>query len=188
MISVQNDHFDQKLVNSILQQLKDSEKNYIINDSDENNDEFINFFFQGTHEGKTVLYDAALYTLRLYYNSELYEIAEHKAAQRFPEFAKIRYEEDENGDLKELSSLEEEIGLFMTEVIMDIEEEGSVKVQEHVETDPNLDLRIGLDAGLNVEEVTEKLISDFVEKFNNDQLQLDTTFYSFQTEDEDIAF
>lgn len=188
MISVQNDHFDQEVAKSIRQQLKESGKNHIINHSDENNDEFINFFFEGIHEGKPVLYDAALYTLRLYYNSELYEIAEHKAAQRFPEFATIRYEEDENGDLKELSSLEEEIGLFMTEVIMDIEEEGSIKVQEHVEIDPNLDLRVGLDAGLNVEEVNEKLVSDFVERFNSGALELDDTMYTFQTEDEDISF
>ena len=187
MISVENDHFNQQVIDKIREQLQQASGNYVINQSDENNEEFVNFFFEGSHDGQPVIYDAALYTLRLYYNSELYEIAEHKAAQRFPEFAKIKYEEDENGDLKELSSLEEEIGLFMTEVIMDLEEEGNVRVQEHVELDPNLDLRVGLDAGLYVPKITSEVITGFVEKFNADALKLDETTYTFEIEDEDLA-
>ena len=81
-------------------------------------DEYAHFYFIGKFEGKDVIYDTAIYTLRLHHESELYEIAEHRAAQHFPEYKKITYEEDENGNLATLDPLEEEIGLYMAEVIM----------------------------------------------------------------------
>jgi hypothetical protein len=40
---------------------------------------------------KDVIYDTAIYTLRLHHESELYE-AEHRAAKHF-EYKKINYEE-----------------------------------------------------------------------------------------------
>jgi hypothetical protein len=61
------------------------------------------------------------------------KFAEHRAAKHFPEYKKINYEEDENGNLAALDPLEEEIGLYMAEVIMTLEEEESVKVKEHVD-------------------------------------------------------
>ena len=60
--------------------------NYYVVDSEDNSNEYVNFFFVGKYENKEVLFDAAIYTLRLSHNSELYEIAEHEAAKRFPEF------------------------------------------------------------------------------------------------------
>ena len=120
-----------------LQEIKNSieklKSNFIFLNPEENSDEYVNFNFIGMYEGKEVVYDAVMYTLRLHHNSELYEMAEHSAAKRFPEFKQIKYEEDENGDLKLLDDNEEEIGLFMAETIMELEEEGEVKVQEHVD-------------------------------------------------------
>ncbi len=102
-------------------------------DEDETSDEYAHFYFVGKFEGRDVVYDAVIYTLRLQHESEMYEIAEHRAAKHFPEYKKISYEEDENGNLETLDPLEEEIGLFMAEVIMELEEEGTVKVKEHVD-------------------------------------------------------
>jgi hypothetical protein len=161
-------------------------KPYLIVNPENNSDEYVNFYFIGKYEGKEVLYDAVIYTLRLHHESEMYEIAEHKAAQRFPSFRSIKYEEDENGDYKALSDQEEEIGLFMAEVIMDLEEEEAVKVSEHVELDPHVDFGIGLDAALNVERVTEDVILTFIKEYNEDTLKLDPTLYSFMTEDEEL--
>lgn len=62
--------------------------------------------------------------------------------------------------------------------------EDQVKVKEHVEIDPNIDFGIGLDAGLNLEKITSKVIEKFIKDFNEDTLSLDNTLYSFQTEDE----
>ena len=131
-----------------------------------------------------MIYDAVIYTLRLQHNSEIFAIAENKAAERFPEFAKLNFAEDENGDFAEQDELEEEIGLFMAEVMMELEEEEAIKVQEHVEVDPDSDYGIGLDVGLNVDEVDSEVISTFISDYNSDSLQLDKKLYSFQHEHE----
>lgn len=181
-----NPGFDPKNIENLKADLKKSGKSFQVIPDDENSDEFVNFYFVGKYEGKEVIYDAALYTLRLHHASEVYELAEHEAAKKFPNFKGINYEEDENGNLKPLSSEEEEIGWFITEIIMDLEEEEAVKVQEFVDIDTNHDYGIGLDAALNVEEITEKVVAKFIQEFNDDTLVLDETLYSFQTEEDEI--
>lgn len=173
-------------LDELKQQMASNGKNHVIIDSEDNSDEYINFYFIGKFEGKEVVYDAVIYTLRLHYHSELYEVAEHKAAKFFPEFESIRYKEDENGDLEILDDKEEEIGLYMAEVMMELEEDGEIKVKEHVEIDPNLDKAVGLDAALNVNEITESTITEFIKKFNEDTLELDDTYFTFQTQDEEV--
>jgi hypothetical protein len=158
---------------------------YVTDDEDESNDEYAHFYFIGKFEGRDVIYDTAIYTLRLHHESELYEIAEHQAAKHFPEFKKITYEEDENGNLAALDPLQEEIGLYMAEVIMSLEEEEAVKVKEHVDLDVNTDFGISLDVGLHVDKITPKLIEKFIKDFNEDSLRLDDTLYSFQTQDQE---
>ncbi len=179
-----NKGFDPEVIAEYRRKMESRKKPFLIVESEDNSEEYVNFNFIGTYEGKEVVFDAVIFTLRLHYNSELYEIAEHKAAQRFPNFKNIRYEEDENGDLKALNSEQEEIGLYMAEVMMELEEEESVQVQEHLELDPHVDFGVGLDAALNVEKVNEKVIQRFVEQFNAETLQLDETLYTF-TEEED---
>ena len=157
----------------------------IIPDED-NSEEYVNFYFIGNYEGKEVIYDTALYTLRLHHASEVYELAEHEAAKKFPNFKSINYEEDENGNMKPLTPEEEEIGWFITELIMEMEEEETVKVQEFLDIDTHHDYGVGLDVSLNVEEIDEEVISKFIQEFNDDTLSLDETLYSFMTEDEDF--
>lgn len=188
MMHQNNNGFNPEHIQALNERLKLSNKRYLEKNTEDNSDEFVNFNFIGMYEGKEVIYDAAIYTLRLHHSSEVYEIAEHRAAQRFPEFKKIKYQEDENGDLKALDALEEEIGLFMAEVMMELEEEESVKVAEHIEWDPNIDYGIGLDIGLNVDKITPKVIEKFIKEFNEETLKLDKTLYSFQTEDDDEGF
>src|SRR3954469_14960247 len=154
--------FDAALTQEYNDKIKASGKPYILDDEDENTDEYAHFYFIGKYEGKEVIYDAVIYTLRLQHESELFEIAEHRAAKHFPQYKKINYEEDENGNLESLDPLEEEIGLFMAEVIMELEEEEAVKVKEHVDIDEHADLGIGLDVGLHVEVITPKVIDSFI--------------------------
>ncbi len=185
MNSVDNKGFDPVVIKEYKARIKSGGKTFSFVASDENNnDEYAHFYFIGKYEGRDVVYDAVLYTLRLDHQSELYEVAEHRAAKHFPQFKKITYKEDENGNLQPLDELEEEIGLYMAEVIMELEEEDQVKVKEHVEIDPNTDFGIGLDAGLNVEKITPRVIEKFIKDFNEDTLSLDSTLYSFQLEDE----
>jgi hypothetical protein len=182
-----NEGYTPEKVQLYKKKIEKTKKNFLIVESEDNSDEYTNFNFIGMYEGKEVVYDAVMYTLRLHHLSEVYEVAEHKAAQHFPEFKSIKYREDENGDLLALDDMEEEIGLFIAEAIMEIEEEEVVKVKEHVELDPNIDFGVGLDIGLNIDIITDEIIQKFVKEYNDDTLKLDEVLYSFQTQDEEMT-
>ena len=179
-----NQGFDQEEIQKLKAEIDSLDGNYVVINSENNNDEFINFYFIGVFEGKEVIYDAALYTLRMQHNSEIFELAQHKVAQKFPEYKTIDYQEDENGDVAPLDDLDEEICLYLIEVMDELEEEEAVKVREHVDTDENIDYGIGVDAGLYVETISPEVIEQFIKDFNDDGLKLDPTFYSFQFQEE----
>lgn len=179
----ENKGFDPKTIQDYKDKMKAWGTNYLKDEEDEHNDEYTHFYFIGLYEGREVIYDTVMYTLRLQHESELFEIAEHRAAKHFPEYKKITYEEDENGNLQTLDPLEEEIGLYIAEVIMELEEEEAVKVKEHVDMDSNTDFGVSLDVGLHREKITSADIEKFIRDFNEDTLDLDENFYSFQTED-----
>jgi hypothetical protein len=181
-----NPGFVTETVAQLKAELQETGMSFKIIPDEENSEEYVNFYFVGTYEGKEVIYDTALYTLRLHHASEVYELAEHEAAKKFPNFKAINYEEDENGNLKPLTLEEEEIGWFITELIMEMEEEETVKVQEFLDIDTHHDYGIGLDVSLNVDEIDEQVIAKFISEFNDDTLKLDDTLYSFMTEDVDF--
>src|SRR5688572_24179172 len=176
-----NNGFDPHTIQEYKNRMKASGKIFLFDQEDEITDEYVHFYFVGMFEGKEVIYDAVMYTLRLQHESEIFEIAEHRAAKHFPEYKKITYQEDENGNLAALDPLEEEIGLFIAEVIMELEEEEAVKVKEHVDMDVNSDFGISLDIGFHLEKISTKDIEKFIRDFNEDTLKLDETLYSFQT-------
>lgn len=180
---IENKGFDAQTIQEYKNKLKALGTAYLVDEEDEHNDEYTHFYFIGVYEGKEVIYDTVMYTLRLQHESELFEIAEHRAAQHFPEYKKIAYEEDENGNLAALDPLEEEIGLYIAEVIMELEEEEAVKVREHVDLDINTDFGVALDVGIHTEKITPKDFEKFIKDFNEDALKLDENLYSFQTED-----
>ncbi|EIM73418.1 hypothetical protein A3SI_18026 [Nitritalea halalkaliphila LW7] len=174
-----NEGFDPTFIQNFQASCAATGKNFRLVEEEDNTEEYVRFQFVGKYEGKDVLYDAALYTLRLHHASEVIELAEHEAAKKFKNFSSIRYEEDEDGNLKPLSPEEEEIGWFITEMIHQIEDEETVKVQEFIDLDTNHDFGIGLDAALNRDFISEKEVAHFVQSFNEDTLQLDDTFLFF---------
>jgi hypothetical protein len=178
-----NKGFDPQVIAEYKSKMQALGKNYLMDEEDESSEEYAHFYFIGLYEGKEIIYDSVMYTLRLQHESELFEIAEHRAAKHFPQYRKITYEEDENGNLAALDPEQEEIGLYIAEVIMELEEEEAVKVKEHVDMDPNTDFGVALDIGFHVEKITPREIEKFVRDFNEDNLQLDESFYSFQTQD-----
>lgn len=180
-----NSGYDGKIIQQYRDKISAAKQGYILDETDEHTDEYVHFYFIGKHNDAEVIFDCILYTLRFQHESELFDIAEHKAAQHFPQYRKIQYEEDENGNLKALDDLEEEIGLYMAEVMVELEEEGEVKVKEHVELDLGHEFGIGLDAGLNVAVITPELIKRFIQDFNSDSLKLDNSLYSFQMNSDD---
>lgn len=185
-MTVTNKGFAPQTIEEYSSLIRSSGTSYILDDEDENSEEYAHFFFIGKFEGRDVVYDAVIYTLRLQHESEMYEIAEHRAAQHFPQYKKISYQEDENGNLETLDPLAEEIGLFMAEVIMELEEEGTVKVKEHVEIDSNCEFGVSLDVGLHREQISPQVIQRFIKDYNEDSLKLDETSYTFETQDEEI--
>ncbi|SHH80709.1 hypothetical protein SAMN04488109_5547 [Chryseolinea serpens] len=182
---VENDGFDPQYIEEYKAKMTAAGKNYLLDEEDENSDEYAHFYFVGKFEGRDVIYDTVIYTLRLHHESEMYEVAEHRAAQHFPAYKKITYDEDENGNLEALDPLEEEIGLFMAEVILELEEEEAIKVKEHIDIDPHAEFGVSLDVGLHVETITPKVIEKFIKDYNEDNVRLDETLYTFQTQDQE---
>lgn len=180
METIPNSGYDLEVIKDYKERIALSGKSYLLDEEDEQSDEYVHFYFIGKYDTAEVIYDCILYTLRFQHESELFDIAEHKAAQHFPQYKKIKYEENENGDLKTLDDLEEEIGLYMAEVMVELEEEGEVKVCEHVDIDTGHDFGIGLDASLHLETITPQQIDRFINDFNTDNLKLDSSLYSFQ--------
>jgi len=185
MKATTNKGFDAETIAAYRERIRANGGYYALDDQDDHNDEYVHFYFIGDYEGKEVVYDAAMYTLRLHHESELYEIAEDRTAKHFPNFKKISYEDEKKSDSSESDPMAEEIGLYMAEIILELEEEDTVKVKEHVDQDVAAEFGISLDIGLNVEAITPAIITKFVQDFNNDSLSLDETLYSFQIQDRD---
>jgi hypothetical protein len=185
MTTIKNKGFEPEVISDYKRRMKALGVTFLADEGDdENNEEYLHFYFTGKDdEGREVIFDAVMYTLRLQHESEMFEIAEHRAAKHFPDYKKITYEEDENGNLSTLDDQEEEIGLFMAEVILELEEEDAVKVKEHVDMDVRAEFGISLDIGLHVEKITPRIVEKFIQDFNSDALELDPTLYSFQTEE-----
>ena len=178
-MSVHNKGFDPQMIREYANKMKSMNQNYLMVESEDNSDDYKNFFFIGSYEGKQVIYDAVIYTLSLHYDSELYELAEERAAKHF------------SGNRKAVDSsvgheqADEEFDLYLAEIMMELEEEGDVRVSEHIEIDPDIDFGVGLDIALNVEKVTPQVITRFVKEYNEGTIKLDETLYTFESDDED---
>lgn len=146
------------------------------------NGECVHIQFVGPYQDREVIYDAIMYTLRLHHSSLVYEQAMEKVKATYPQYVPL---EDRKPGYRIDPKLEEEIEIFLTELIEEIEENESIKVQEHVEVDPDTDYGVGLDVCLNVEEITDEVVEAFVRDFNAGSLSLDTTLYSFTSSEED---
>jgi hypothetical protein len=179
-----NTGFDPEVIAKLQSQLSITNQTYLPVDVEDNSDEYFHFQFIGKHEGVAVIYDAVLTTLRLEHESELYEIAEEHAIERFPHFDKAGFEAAPGKELAE-NALEQEVGLYLAEVILELQEEEMVKVREHLELDEEADFGVGLDVGLNVEQITPAIIEKLIKDFNEGTLRLDDTLYCFQTDQEE---
>jgi hypothetical protein len=178
-----NPGYDPTEIEIIKAKCKKSGKNFVLNQDEEQSEEFAHFLFVGKHEGTEVIYDTAMFTLHLYHSSLLMEKSEEAAEKQFPGYKRPQITED--GELLVAETENEEIEIFKMELIDEWEETEAVKVQEYLDIDTDFDYGIALEIALNVEEITEQVITDFVTKFNTGTLKLDTTLYSFKTEEDE---
>lgn len=168
-------------IGSLISKIKSSNAHYIFDQDEERTGDIAHFYFLGIYKGKESVYDTFLYTLRIHHSSELYEHAELRAIRQYPDFRKLSSEEKELDDVDNMDTIDEDIGLFMAEIILELEEEETVKVQEHIDMDTTNETGIGLDVGLHVEEISNKIIEKFIRDFNCGEVDLDPTLYSFQS-------
>jgi len=166
----------------IKKTLQEKEVTFILDTDDESTDEFAHFYFINNGDSN-VVFDAVLYTLQMEYNSELYDVAEQKAAERFPDFKKLTADSSSDDQEKEEEEEEEEIGLFMAEIIIDLEEQDKIKVKEHVDEDREGKDVILIDVGLNLDKINSSTIESFIKNYTSGTIVLDNTYYSFQYEE-----
>lgn len=185
MTQVKNEGFDPHVIAELKKKLDSANLSFIPIDEEDNSDEYFHFQFVGKSNSKEVIYDAVMYTLRLEHESELLELAEEQAAQHFPNYEELKSQIESGNSNKAMEALEEEVGQFIADVMMELQEEGTIKVQEYVDIDEEALFGISLDISLNVESITPSIIQKFIQDFNSDSLVLDTTLYSFEIDKED---
>ena len=181
-----NPGFDPEEIAQLKRECKAERLNFVyvtdeFEDEEENN-EHAHVQFVGYYKDKEVVYDALIYTLRLHHSTLVYDEALERLKVQMPGY--ISPDEREEDDVSDPEK-DEEAEILLTEFIEEIEENEEITVREHVEVDDKFDYGIGLEVGLNKTEINEKIINDFIIRFNSGRLQLDTNVYSFTTEDEE---
>lgn len=177
-----NQGYNASEIAELRKEMKDAEMNFLYIDDEDEDDlfetgEFAHFTFVGKNEGKEVIYDACMYTLRMYHSGLVLEEAEKRVKKINPNFVEHdKRKPNYNGD--------EELDLMVLETIEELEEEEIIKVAETLEIDASVEYGVGLDIILNVEEIDDDVISNFVDEFNAGTFKLDKTLYSFRNEED----
>lgn len=174
---MENLGYSKEEIDLLNEECAELDQNFVLVDEDsDHNPDYVQFQFVGKHEGKEVIYDTLLSTLSMHHSSLLYEAAESKVKEAFKDY--IPYEDrDEN------TPVNEEAEIMMEDIIQEMEDEESIRVSEFIEVDHDFDYGIGIEAALNVDEITVEIIEKFIEDFNNNTLKLDNSVYSFKDED-----
>lgn len=181
-----NPGFDQYEIEKLKAECQEEGRNfiYVENEIDEEDDidEHAHIQFIGRYENKEVIYDALIYTLRLHHSALVYDLALERLQKQFPGY--LPPDEREPG-ISAGEHSDDEAELILTELIEEIEENEEIKVQEHIEIDPDFEYGIGLEVGLNVDRIDDEIIEDFIQKFNKNDLRLDPSVYSFRAEEDE---
>ena len=67
-------------------QIKASGHQFVYADKENSNEEYAEIHFIGMYKGHPVIFDAAIYTLPFAYENELYEMAEARTLEKYPDF------------------------------------------------------------------------------------------------------
>ncbi|MBD2702742.1 hypothetical protein IC229_18995 [Spirosoma sp. BT702] len=185
MGNYKNEGYDPEEINQLKEECLQEGKSFVYVEDDDldvlEEGECVHIQFPGKYQGTEVIFDTLVYTLRLHHSSLVYEMAVEQVRKTYPEYVPP---EDRQLSYKIAPDLEEEAETALTELIDELEETEAVKVQEHVEVDLQSDYGIAMDVCLNVEEITDEVIENFILNFKANTLNLDTTLYSFTSEEE----
>lgn len=185
MANYKNEGYDPEEISALKDECQQEGKSFVFVEDDDldvlDEGECVHIQFPGQYQGQEVIFDALIYTLRLHHSSLVYEMAIEQIRKTYPEYVPP---EERKPSYKITPEMEEEAETALTEVIDEIEENETIKVQEHVDVDLESDYGIALDVCLNVEEITNEVIGNFVRDFKENKLSLDNTLYSFSNEEE----
>ena len=185
MANYKNEGYDPEEISALKDECQQEGKSFVFVEDDDldvlDEGECVHIQFPGQYQGQEVIFDALVYTLRLHHSSLVYEMAIEEIRKTYPEYVPP---EERKPSFKITPELEEEAETALTEVIDEIEENETIKVQEHVDVDLESDYGIALDVCLNVEEITDEVVENFVRDFRENKLSLDNTLYSFSNEEE----
>lgn len=181
----ENTGFDPAEITRLQKQLEASGKPFQFIEEEEVSSDMAEFLFIGKYEGRPVIYDCFLGTLQLAYESNLMEMAEEKARKKYPNYKGFDFDIDEQGNAVAQGEESEEVEEYKAFAMFEIEESGEARVAESVEFDKNFDYGIGLEAYLNVSEISEEVILRFIEDFNGGTLVLDPTQYAFEADEDE---
>ncbi|MEM1135434.1 MAG: hypothetical protein AAGI07_06300 [Bacteroidota bacterium] len=147
--------------------------NFIFQENVEKSDEFASIYFTGDYKGKTVVFDAFVYTLEMEFISNIYDAAKDAVIEEHPEFAQEDFDAEEGAHIEMMED-------FATELAKDED----FQVCEFLDYDEDVPYGISLDICLNFPEITPKVIEEFVKAFKNNTFQPNKTFYSFHLDEE----
>jgi len=165
-------------IEALRNEMSENGNLFVYKEDYEPNEEFAEFLFIGAHEGQPVVYDCMLFLLTLAYENKLLGAAEELALAHNPAWKDVIEEGNEDHYPEELED-------FMAYAIIELEEDERIKVQESLEFDFDFEYGIGLEVSLNLEAITPTAINQFVSEFNKGTLELDTTLYAFEEEEDD---
>lgn len=169
-----NQGYDAAAIEEVRQSAQKQGNHFAWNEEEDNADDFGHFFFVGKHNDQEVIFDSFLYTLDMEYAARSLDVATDLLKERFPDLNLDEVDDEEDTEHMEQLEL----------IMMEVEEEGLVRVKEFVELNEEAGYGISLNACLYVSEITPEVIDDFVEKFNAGTLKLNETEYSFELDDE----
>jgi hypothetical protein len=181
-----NQGLEPEVIRNFREELSASGRSFRYIEEDEVSTDMAEFMFIGMHKGKEVIFDCLLGTLRLAYESNLHELAEAKTKEKYPDYKGFEFEVDEDGNAISDGEESEEVEEYKAYAMFEIEEAGLANVAESVESDESFEFGIGMEAYLNVAEITEETIEQFILDFNNGTLKLDPVQYSFESEDDEL--
>lgn len=168
-----NKGLEQSEVARIKKLCEESGRNFVYNTDEERDENFTHFFFVGDHEGKEVVFNGFMYSLEMEYISTLYDEAQAVLIERIPDLKEEDLESESDELLGQLES-----------VVAELEDSGEVQVQEFVEIDESVEYGVGVNVCLNLLDITDEDITAFVKAYKEDKLELDTTSYSFDFDEE----
>ena len=181
-----NQGLEPEVIRNFREELSASGRSFRYIEEDEVSTDMAEFMFIGMHKGKEVIFDCLLGTLRLAYESNLHEMAEAKTKEKYPEYKGFEFDVDEDGNAISDGEESEEVEEYKAYAMFEIEEAGLANVAESVTPDESFEFGIGMEAYLNVAEITEETIEQFILDFNNGNLKLDPVQYSFESEDDEL--